>query len=354
MATVTTVAKREKKEVPVLTNEEYKDKLKEINKCLEELVELAMFVADAKANKVNLSTDPTSDPNGASRKIGKRTVNQLESQLKSQIRDLGRYYVEASKKRRRKPAVPRDRKPGTGLDRPVFISSNMRNFFDDASKVGGSLGDIRQLISPTLLENGVTTRDILSRLWTLYRIRCDLNSKSSTNKELVSKGEDIKKSFHGADTMMKTHFAETFKHLSNLPPYITESEQNKVKKEAAKGKTYNPVKTVFNPDDFSFTDFSKLNKYNIMTPDGMITEKIGLYQDEEQDITNPAQQEALSTDQLESLEGFVEALVGSDGKDGLKANLKAVPKERQQQQPQPATRPGGAVRTAGRVPVRAR
>lgn len=197
--------------------------------------------------------------------VSKKELRQLESQFVKEIKDLPKYFREASKKKKTARA-----NGNNGFSKPIQVSDELRNFFNSV-KLGPAYaaqedaeGNITYV--PTghdlseylrkFLDEGVTSSSLLTPLFSLYA--------QLTNMQLPDEPAFLK-----ASPEMMKHFASIFKKLEaedkeKLAQKLAEKEE-KIKENLAKGKKIDREKelkkvreNVFNPNRFSYSRIPSL------------------------------------------------------------------------------------------------
>lgn len=308
------------------TLQQFKDKLKELVKVVDQLIDVSAAVATARASNQQLTT-------ADGRKIGKREIKHMRSEYAKQLMGLSKDYSLALKPKKKAGA----KKAGTGFRIPIYVSDALRDFFVDAHKQD-KLGRydeatakpiIEQLKintkeskeratelaktynpnSPTAVPIGsylhllidhatqeglagqlrglfpvkgtpgsadydpgyhqkaipaVTSAALLTPLFSIYALVNHLTDLAVVNRGKAE--QDKNHQFLGADPLMLRHFGPTFQILTSQGAHVTVKEGQKA---LAEGREAVKV-PAFDPHNFRYAAFQSIVKYNRRTDNGML------------------------------------------------------------------------------------
>jgi len=254
-----------------LSADEFGKLLANIITALKEIEALSRELRSKKAKEIK-------DTKG--RSFTSKSLTAARNEQYKAIKDLKNYYRAGSKR------APVDREMVNGGFRlPLQVNDSIFGFFNEAD-----LGNIRfkngngQLVESgplktklTLLGDRISTRSILTPLFTLYIKRHTLSRLSNANRG--KSDQEMQGQLLGADPLMKKWFATTFTELvgkSNQklqamgvsdmtpkPELTAKGKRRKFYKDNDRTKPiWNDFYHVFNPDNFSYGNVQSIIALN--------------------------------------------------------------------------------------------
>lgn len=263
-----------------LKTKEFKEQLNSLLDDVDNLITYSEAVATARANKQVLV-----DAAGA--KIGKREIKHMRSEFAKKLRALSKDYALALKPKKKTGT----KKSGTGFNRPMYVSDDLRDFFIEANNLGrlgyadpknpaaGKLGDQLHLLINVDYQNAIarnnglesipaiTSAGLLTALFAIYATLNELTKNALRNQGKTAVQMDHQ--YLGADDLMNKYFADTFARLTARGPHYTAKE---IAKAQAEGRAPKQI-PAFNPRDFRYAAFQSIVAQNRRTADGFI--KVG-------------------------------------------------------------------------------
>lgn len=293
--------------VAPLTLQQYKEKLNELVKVVDNLIDVSAAVATAKASNQQLTT-------ADGRKIGKREIKSMRSEYAKSLKGLSKDYSLALKPKKKAGA----KKAGTGFRIPIYVSNALRDFFADAHRQN-KLGSYDEAAATPILEQlklntkeskeraaelakaynpsgpsgvpigtylrllvdhsthaslaqqlhqreipAITSAALLTPLFSIYALVNQLTNLATVNRGKAE--QDKNHQFLGADPLMLRHFGPTFQILASQGPHVTDKES---KKATAEGRA--PVQVpAFDANNFRYAAFQSIVKYNRRTDNGLL------------------------------------------------------------------------------------
>jgi hypothetical protein len=199
-----------------------------------------------------------------------------EEQRRRETERMERAYEEEEKKQEQ-PQADQKREDGEGFNKPIFLEEPMINFLSSANfgNLPGTDTSVRELLLP-LLENHVLSRDILTRLFTLYM---QANVKVDGDKILSLKYVDPvdKKTYFRVDSVMEQYLGD----------YLTELEREDRNKPIQKDNRGNIVPR-FDRNKFTFNKLHSIMNKGIVPTKELYPEALTFLQ--RQDIKDQLSQ----------------------------------------------------------------